>query len=354
MTVRRVLIVTIVALVLVGTASIPVRAQDDKPRAQDDKSRAQDDKSNEQMKLKKPELALYQTLDTLVDAVMTGKEPAPADAKLKLQYHFVKSTNGVFIPYVAEMTSGKFTSFPVGVYVRAVQKGNKAPAAKGADHPFTDVYFLNDPKALRSTGSDTAEFMHGLQLPAGDFDVYVAMTESPTRNSKVPPKRVVHIQSITVPDLSTGLTTSSIILAKSMEEAPAMLTPQQQLEQPFTIGGNKITPTFTPTFASSGELLFVFFIYGQGVAASGKPEVDVNYLFYRASEDKPFSKAATTTFNATTLPPEFNSSLGHQLVVGQGIPLATFKPGDYKLQVSIADKTNSQTITRDVPFSVTQ
>ena len=39
-------------------------------------------------------------------------------------------------------------------------------------------------------------------------------------------------------------------------------------------------------------------------------------------------------------------------IVGQGIPLASFAPGDYKLEIGIADKTNSQAIKRDVPFTV--
>jgi hypothetical protein len=332
----------VVILALLVVASANAVAQD----------KRQEEKRKEEVKLSKPQLEQLEALSSLVDAVMTGKEPAPADVKLKIQQHFVKSTTNVFIPYIAEVSGGTFNSFPVAVYVRAVPKSTKTLAAKGADYPFADLYFL-EAKSLRSTGADSAEFSRGLQLPAGDFDVYVAIMETQAKNSKAPPKRVVHTHALTVPDLAAGLTTSSIILAKSMEDAPAMLTPQQQLEQPFTIGGNKITPTFTPAFAKSGELLFVFFIYNQGTAASGKPDVDVNYLFYRASEAKPFSKAATTSFNATTLPAEFSSSAGHQLVVGQGIPLASFAPGDYKLEVTIADKTSNQTIMRDVPFTVT-
>lgn len=310
------------------------------------------DKPKEEVKLTKPQLAQLEELSALVDTVMAGKEPAPADAKLRVHEHFVKSTAAIFVPYLVEMTSGKFNALPVAVYVRAVSKSAAGVAAKPADYPFTDLYFL-DAKTLLSTGGDSAEFSRGLQLPPGDFNLYIAMTETPARNSKTPPKRVVHTHSLTVPDLSSGLTTSSIILAKNLEDAPPQLTPQQQLEQPFTIGGNKITPAFTPHFAKSAELLFVFFIYNQGVAASGKPEVEVNYLFYRANEAKPFSKAATTSFNATTLPAEFSSSAGHQLVVGQGIPLASFAPGEYKLEISITDKTSSQTIKRDVPFTVT-
>ena len=345
MSLRRVRILTAGLLFVVGSAAVSAQ---NKPQ----------EKPQEAPKLTKPQLEQLDALSKLVDAVMAGKEAAPADAKLQAHYHFVKSTASVFVPYLVEVTSGKFTSFPVAVYVRAVQKSGAgaAPSAAGGaktvEYPFTDLYFLSDAKTLRPTGADTAEFNRGLQVPPGEYDLYIAMTETQARNAKTPPKRVVHTQSLTVPDISSGLTTSSIILAKQLEDAPPQLTPQQQLEQPFTFGGNKITPAFPSVFAKSAELLFVFFIYNQGVGADGKPEVDVDYLFYRASEAKPFSKAATSTLNAKTLPPEFNASAGHQLVVAQGIPLASFAPGDYKLEISIADKTNSQTIKRDVPFTV--
>jgi hypothetical protein len=82
----------------------------------------------------------------------------------------------------------------------------------------------------------------------------------------------------------------------------------------------------------------------------------VEYLFYRASEDKPFTKLATQSFNATTLPGQFDLNVGHQVFVGQGIPLKsaqmTFAPGDYRLEIKITDKTNGQAITRNVPFTV--
>ncbi|MEO5740209.1 MAG: hypothetical protein ABIS29_06415, partial [Vicinamibacterales bacterium] len=69
-------------------------------------------------KLTKPQLAQLQTLTTLVDSVIAGKEPAPSDATLKANFHFVKSSNNVFVPYLVEFSSGRFTSFPVAVYVR--------------------------------------------------------------------------------------------------------------------------------------------------------------------------------------------------------------------------------------------
>jgi hypothetical protein len=311
------------------------------------------DKAADDLKLKKAEIAQYEALTTLVDSVMAGKEPAPADAKLKFHHHFVKSTANVYMPYVLEIDAGRLTVFPVAVYIRAVGKGATAAPAENAKYPFADLYFINDAKRFRQGAGNTVEFSRGMELPPGEFDVYIAITETAPRNrSAGPAKRLVHKETVSVPVLNTGFTTSSIILAKSIEEAPQQLTAAQQLAEPFTLGGYRIAPALTPTFTRAAELLFVFFVYNASADAGGKPDVDVNFLFFRAAESKPFSKAAAMTFNTTTLPAEFNANAGHQLVVGQGIPLESFAPGDYKLQIGVTDKAAKQTIMRDVPFSV--
>jgi hypothetical protein len=182
------------------------------------------------------------------------------------------------------------------------------------------------------------------------------MRERQPRDRKQQPKTVVLAHPLTVPDMNKGLTTSSVILAKALDPAPEQLTGQQQLEQPYTISGYRISPAFTQNVAQSGELLFVFFIYNEGVAASGKPDVDVDYQFYRANEEKPFTRLATQSFNASTLPGQFDLNVGHQVFVGQGIPLKsaqmTFQPGEYRLEIKITDKTNGQTVTQNVPFTV--
>jgi hypothetical protein len=304
-------------------------------------------------------------VNELVDAVAAGKQPAPADLKLQFQHHFLKSNKNVYIPYIVEIRGGKFSSFPVTMYVRAVQKtASPGPAPAGAqakpsddqpNWPFADVYFLNE-KNITASG-DVTEIGRALELPPGEYTVYIAMSERQPRDKKQgPAKSVVLAQPLSVPDMNQGLTTSSIILARGLDPAPEQLTGQQQLEQPFTISGYRVTPTFSPTIPQSGELLFVFFIYNEGVAASGKPDLDVEYNFFRASEEKPFTRLATQSFNATTLPGQFDLNVGHQVFVGQGIPLKsaqmTFAPGDYRLEIKITDKTNSQTITRNVPFTV--
>lgn len=324
------------------------------------------EQQQERRKLSGDERKELEALNALVDAVAAGKQPAPADAKLRFQHHFIRSGKNIYVPYTLEIGSGKFTSSPVSMYVRAVQKSGAAAATATAgskpaentpvEYAFADIYFLTADKIVASTAPDSTEVARALELPPGEYDVYIAMRERPSRDRKAPPpKTAALVQPLTVPDMSKSLTTSSIIMAKSLEAAPggAQLTGQEQLEAPYTISGYQLVPSYASTIPKSGELLFVFFIYNEGVAASGKPDLDVDYNFFRAAEEKPFSKLATTSFNATTLPGQFDVNVGHQVFVGQGIPLTSFAPGDYKLEIKITDKTNSQVITRNVPFTVT-
>jgi hypothetical protein len=342
------------------TIAAPSAAQDTKDAAKPAQP--------QQRKLTNDERREYIALNDLVDAVAAGKQPAPADLTLKFNHHLLKSNNNVYIPYIVEIGGGTFSSFPITMYVRAVAKGAAAappaPAAPKAgeapktdampEWPFADAYFLEE-KNLTTVGA-TPAIARALQLAPGEYTLYIAMRDRPSKDKKVVAKTALLTQPLTVPDMNKELTTSSIILAKALDPAPEQLTGQQQLEQPFTISGYRITPAFAPTIPQSEELLFLFFIYNEGVAASGKPDLEVDYHFFRAAEDKPFTRLATTAFNATTLPGQFDLKVGHQVFVGQGIPLKsaqmTFAPGDYRLEIKITDKTNSQTITRNVPFTV--
>ena len=339
------------ALALAASVSVPANAQDKQPAPE-----------QQQRKLSNDERKEYVALNELVDAVMAGKQPAPADVKLKFQNHFLKSAKNVYVPYMLEVSGGTFSSYPVTMYVRAVRKGEPAaapPAAgKGAETkgvdvtwPFADVYFLTE-KNLTTVG-EVSELGRALELPTGDYTLYIAMRERQPKDRKQQPKTVVLAQPLTVPEMNAGLTTSSVILAKALDPAPEPLTGQQQLEQPFTISGYRVVPSFGAPVPMAGELMFVFFIYNEGVAASGKPDLDVEYFFHRGTEDKPFTKLATQSFNATSLPGQFDLNQGHQVFVGQGIPVKdAFKPGEYRLEIKVTDKTNSQTITRSVPFTV--
>jgi hypothetical protein len=350
---RRALVVS-GALALVAAMSAPSYAQEKK-------------------KLSKDEMAEYEAIHAVVDAVAAGKQPAPADAKLTFRSHFLKSGDDVYVPYVVELEPGKLTSTPLVMYIRAVAKNPVAPAAAAAGRggregrqggrggpgrvgggaPTGATAFAFEDVAFVTPAADNT-VQRALELTPGDYDVYIALSEKPSKDKKAPAAKVTVLnQPLTVPDLLSSLTTSSVILAKGLEPADKQLNGQEQLEQPFTISGYKITPAFSSTFPKSGELLWVFYIYNEGMAGSGKPDLTVEYNFFRAAEEKAFTNLQPSAYNSTNLPAEFNVAAGHQVFVGQGVPLTTFAPGDYKVEIKVTDKTNSQSITRTLPFTVT-
>jgi len=315
--------------------------------------------AQEKQKLSKDEMSQYEAIHGVVDNVASGKQPAPADFKVSFRAHFLKSGEDIYIPYTLDLDN-KLTSLPAALYVRAVAKNpaasataskgkvaGAAPTSGGPTYAFEDVAFLTP------TAENTVQ--RALELKPGDYEVYFALAEKPSKDKKAPAgKSSILKQDLTVPDLLTGLNTSSVILAKGIEPAGVQLNGQQQLEQPYTVSGYKIMPNPTASFAKSGELLWVFYIYNEGAAANGKPDLNVEYNFFRAGEEKPFVNMPPSAFNATTLPAEFNLAAGHMVFVAQGVPLTSFNPGDYKVQMKITDKTNNQSVTKDVPFTVTQ
>jgi len=114
-------------------------------------------------------------------------------------------------------------------------------------------------------------------------------------------------------------------------------------------------PQLNSRFSKSQELNVVFWIYGAGAAANGKPDVLVEYNFHIRQPDgseKYFNRTAPQELNAQTLPPEFSVAAGHQLPGSLAVGLTPFPVGDYRLEVKVTDRTNNKTVTQNVNFTV--
>jgi len=55
--------------------------------------------------------------------------------------------------------------------------------------------------------------------------------------------------------------------------------------------------------------------------------------------------------NAQSLPPDFTATSGPIPGTLQ-VPLLSFPPGDYRLEIKITDKPSGKTVTQNVNFSV--
>jgi hypothetical protein len=272
------------------------------------------------------------------------------------------SGNQQYVPFIVSFDASKAPSKNLTVYWRLVAPSAAPPPAasgKKDDKKAPPQQFAFEgltPLTVGSEGPNMRVSRSFAALP-GTYEMTVVVKEAtPEKAPKnAPPlKTSVLKKTIEVPDLWNGeLNTSSVFVGR-IDPLPAPLTPQQQMERPYAIGGMEITPEVSTKFTKKAELSTFMLIYNPKTNADNKPDITVEYNFYakEAGAEKFFNKTNPQNLNAQTLPPQFDFAAGHQLQAGQAIPLGSFPEGDYRLEIKVTDKLADKTLTRNVNFSV--
>jgi hypothetical protein len=306
---------------------------------------------------------------------VTGELPIKWDSN-----HFVKGQTETYIPFTLQLDK---STLPAGaaLWIRIVNAEQAAAFATMVTTPRpANTNNRNQPPARATFAWDNGSFLdvpeggklqRAIQLRPGQYVAYIAVKEkSPAaagnqrgndrnRNDRnAPPapaagKVGVLRHEITVPDFGQGdLQTSSVIVARSVEQVAA--APSDQESNPYVFGPMRIVPSPDGKFGKSAELSVIFWIYGAQAAASGKPDVTIDYNFYQKSGDseKYFNKTAPQQLNAQTLPPEFSIAAGHQLPGSLVVPLTSFPAADYRLEIKVTDKASGKSVTQNVNFTV--
>jgi hypothetical protein len=321
----------------------------------------------QQPKRSKVEQADIDALSAAVDYAATGKTATDVAIKWETS-HFLKSGDGSTVfPFIVQVDKSTLPANDAALYIRLMDKSQVAALAAMAtaaadkdkkdpktatpppSYPWQNIYFIDMPA--------DGKISRAIAVPPGEYEMFIAIKERlKDEKSKVPPKIGVIQKTLTVPDFNNGqLATSDVIVAKGIEQLQAALPANKVAENPYTFGPLRVTPTQDAKFAKMGELDLVFWVYNAGVSTlTTKPDVQVEYNFHQKTADgeKFFNKTQPSMLNAQTLPPEFDFAKGHQLTEVQSIPLASFPPGDYRLEIKVTDKTNSKTVTQNVNFNV--
>jgi hypothetical protein len=361
MHIRRVLtMAAAVAALAAASPALVAQQQQQQPQQNNQQNRREQERRSQQ------EQRDIEALVQLVDAVSAGKQPAPTDITVNWQSnHFVKgSDNGTYIPYTLNV--GGAPNPNVALYVRAVDK-NAAPAAAPAPqqnnnnrnqqaaapmYPWDDINFIQVPAG--------GKVQRALMLTPGQYDRYVAVRErTPAQQQRnAPPlKAGVLTHTLTVPDYNstTDITTSTPILAQSVEPLASPLNAEEMRANPYTFGGTlKVTPAESTVFKTADDFQLLFWIYGVG-DKGGVPDVTIEYNFHVKNPDgteKFFNKTQPQTLNSTTLPPGFNVQAGHQVLGFLGVPLKSFPAGEYRVEYKITDKISGKTLTQNTTFTV--
>jgi hypothetical protein len=399
---RRALLLT-VAVAFVCSAAWPVSAQrnnDNKGKPQQQQQRPPQEQQDVQALVTLVDTALLADTGVPVPAPGAQAPTAPVTPKplalgapdksegeiaVKWQSnHFVKGQSGdTYVPFTIAVDKAQLSK-GAALYVRIVSaeqasafasamvamatppKDSKAAAAAPPRPTFQwdSVHFLD---------TLDGQLSRAVQLKPGQYVAFIAVKEkspAPAGNQRndrnrnndrnAPPAAAAGPvgllrHEITVPDYNVpDLKTSSVIVAQSVEPLKAVLPPEQQEANPYVFGPMRIVPSLDGKFSKSGELSVIFWIYGAKEAASGKPDVVVEYNFHQrlAEGEKYFNKTAPQPLNATTLPPEFSIAAGHQLPGSLVIPLASFPAGDYRLEIKVTDKPSGNMLTQSVNFTV--
>ncbi len=285
------------------------------------------------------------------------------------QHHVVLGQNGDdYVPYSIVLSpTTLLTNKAVALYVRAV---DSRVAGQRSSYAWDSVYF-------RTVDRIQGIWQGALQLAPGAYrismafmpvdgiprdrkaqqpfiDALKAAVDAVTTGGPISGPIVVLEQSLELPSLrSDRLMASSLVLASSVTQVPTSAFDPQ--EQPYRFGAMQIVPLAErPLLARNRELNVIFWIYNARAAASGKPDVTIDYSFYQLQPSGPkyFNKTAPQALNASTLPPEFSVAAGHQLPGSLVVPLASFPVGDYELQVRIRDNAANDEILHRAEFMV--
>ena len=310
-------------------------------------------------------------IQNVVKAVDDAEAGQPATNDLALTWareDFLKAQgNKGFVPFSVTLDSSKVSGGTMVLYWRVLSKNGAPPAADPAAKGKSDdkdkdkkpAYAYEDVSFVPVTKDAPMHISRSFTVAAGAYDVFVAAKEqAPDKAPKnaPAPKTALIKQTVAVPDFWNGeLSSSSVLMAKSIDPLPAPLTPQQQAERPYALGAIEIQPVFDTKFSKKGEISTFMLIYNPKTGPGNKPDVTVEYNFYtkEGGTEKFFNKTSPQNLNAETLPPQFDLAAGHQLQTGQAVPLASFPEGEYRLEIKITDKIANKSLTRDINFTVT-
>jgi hypothetical protein len=130
------------------------------------------------------------------------------------------------------------------------------------------------------------------------------------------------------------------------------LTSPQQPTDPFAFGGLKVVPKGDAVFARSGDVGYFFEVRNPAVdPATNAPKMTMRLTLAGTTAEGKNVKIVG--------PPEpaqlqaLNGVPGHY-VVGQAMPLSTFKPGTYTLNVKLTDVTSGQTYDLSESFRIVE
>lgn len=246
------------------------------------------------------------------------------------------------------VTSYGTTFVPVGLYV---------PKSAGISGDATFFGVIED-----ASGNSVYAFEQPATLVASKDDFFVDKSLT-----SVPAVKGRGIFGLAQNGKVVALASTDMEVAASLDKDATAISPiilsnnvfplseAQKAEDPFSFGGVRVVPKANHTFTNADELWYFFELRNPGLPdtpapdGSSLPKVQVKIdVAGTTAEGKPVKMAAPPTeVNAI----EMKGVPGHY-AVGNAIPLASFKPGDYTFTVKVIDTLKKTSYTLSDKFKV--
>jgi hypothetical protein len=306
---------------------------------------------------------------------MAGRH-VPSDLTVSWHNDFLKARQGTYIPVVLTIEGRVLATPAVLVYVRLVPRRGGAGTA-GAQNRTRGGGWVEEvfPVELSAPSAETTRVTRGLAAPPGEYDLIVVARERVDPDqSGLPRRTAVLSRQLLVPDFGGGeLAASSVILADRLTVLDRLPADAHSGEHPYLIGLSEIQPAPDTRFSRREELVVVLLVYHPFVTPERQFDIEVEYHFFARTGDaaarggpappgvvRPQARDGERYFNHTkpqrftpaVVGPDFDAAAGHPLLAGQGIPLAGFPEGDYRLAITVTDVTTGRSLLRDASFTV--
>jgi len=309
-------------------------------------------------------------LVALADAALAGRAD-PAGLVLDWRNDFFKAQPGTFVPFTLTFAQTEMTSRRVLLYVRAERQS--APTAEKPRRRLSPAYETIFPVRLDTTSGRLARIMRGFAVPPGRYRVVVVLREMPENPEEPMARRTSGslVRELDVPDFWTGeLAISTVMLADRVEPLSAPVPADELDEHPYVVGTNRIHPAQGTSFPRNRELVVVFLVYNPFVGIDKHFDLQVDYHLFRKDPggappgggppdgpgprrgERYVTRTNPQRFNPAMMGTGFDPLSGTPVLAGQGILLAAFEPGDYRLEITVTDLLSRKSLSRDVAFTV--
>ncbi|MCU1348049.1 MAG: hypothetical protein JWO56_1079 [Acidobacteria bacterium] len=248
----------------------------------------------------------------------------------------------VYLTYSENVTPKGESYVPVQIYVPKI-------AGLSADRDY--VFFgqvddasgkpaaiYEEPAKLLSS-KDDFYFDKSLTLPPGKYKGTFGLAE----NGKPVTMVSTDLNVAGVDKDSSGI--SNLILSNNVFP----LSEAQKPTDPYSFGGIKVVPKSDATFSQADELWYFFEARNPGLDETTKaPKLRAKLTVEGKADGKPVK------YDNPPMDVEAQALKGVEghFAVGQSIPLAGFKPGDYTMKMKITDTVKNQVYEQSAPFKV--